>query len=218
MATNQSRWRGNMFGANGPLIIPGKFQAGSTQAIKKGELLEFTGDTNSAWVPLDSDFDMRGNVAIAACEIKSGDREGYYPIIVPRPGDIFELSLATAAGTAQGTRMYYSDSETVTATVGTNVLATAVGSQGYPMQGHTADDASGDAGYTIRTQGFVLVTISAAASVFSLLHRMNAIDLGDAGGFTGLRYNPATTEIEVYIDGTFTHSFKADGTVGDEVS
>ncbi len=169
MATNHVRWVGNLFGASEPLIMLGKFQAGATAAIKRGELLELTGDTNTAWVPMDSDYDMAANVAIANEEIKSGDRAGYYEIIVPRPGDVFEYEIATAAATAVGASLYWSSSEKVAAT-GTNQLGTAVGQEHYPQkQGHLADDASGDAGTTIRSIGYVRMTVKTACSYYAAL-------------------------------------------------
>ncbi len=149
MATNTTRWLRNLDGATEPFVYLALFQAGATQAIKRGELLEFTGDTNTAFVPLDSDFGMVSNIAIANEEIKSGDRAGYYEVIVPRPGDVFEFELDTAAATAYGTALYFDDSETVSAS-GTEPLGYAVGQSHYPdKQGHLADDASGDAGTTI---------------------------------------------------------------------
>lgn len=172
MATNITRWLYNLFGLDKPLVMPGKFQAGATQAIKAGELLELTGDTNTAWVPLDSDFAMAGNVAIAAEEIKSGDRAGYYPIIVPRPGDVFEYELAAADASAIGAPVYFSSSEKITITAGTNVLGDIATHHHYPqMQGHLADDASGDAGTTIKAATHVGITITAAASFWSAIQQ-----------------------------------------------
>jgi len=170
MATNNyARWVGNLNGATEPLIYLGSFQAGSTQAVKAGELLEFTGDTNTDWVPMDSDFEGAGNVAIANEEIKAGDRAGYYEIIVPRPGDMFEFDLATAAATAYGTTLYWSDSETLAAS-GTNELAYAVGQQHYPQkQEHLADGGIADMGTTIKSQATVIVTIELASSLYAKL-------------------------------------------------
>ena len=167
MASNQSRFVRNINGDSEPLIMLGLFQAGSTQAIKRGELLEFTGDTNTAWVPMDSDYAMDSNVAIANEEIKSGDLEGYYEIIVPRPGDVFEFDLATAAATAYGAAMYYSSSEEL-ATSGTYIIGNSIGQTNYPEQGHAADDASGDAGTTITSQSSVQIIIEASNSIYSL--------------------------------------------------
>ena len=41
MATNKAAYVGSVFGANvPPLLVKGKFQAGSTQTVKRGEILE----------------------------------------------------------------------------------------------------------------------------------------------------------------------------------
>ena len=218
MATNHTRWVGSLNGASGPLIMKHLFQAGATQAIKRGELLELTGDSSTAWVPLDSDFAMNGNIAIANEEIKDGDRAGYYEIIVPRPGDVFEFDLATAAATTIGSLLYYSSSEKV-ATSGTNALGVAVGQEHYPdKQGHLADDASGDAGTTVRSTSQIRMTITENASFFAALQRQTAINLGDAGGFSGFLFDATGTSIQAQIDGTLTHSLETDGTVTDEVA
>lgn len=169
MATNRVRWIRNVFGAAEPLVILAKFQAGATQAIKRGEILEFTGDTSSAFVPIDSDFAMRANVAVANEEIKSGDRAGYYEVIIPRPGDVFEFELASASAIVRGTALYYSSSEKV-AVSGTNILGYAVGSEHYPSkQGHLADDAAGDAGTTVRSTSYVRMSFSPHVSYLNTL-------------------------------------------------
>lgn len=169
MATNQKRWVRNLFGAPEPLIMLGLFQAGASQAIKRGEILELTAGGNTQWVPMDSDFSGSANVAIANEEIKSGDRAGYYEIIVPRPGDIFRFAIATAAATAVGTGLYWSDSETLKAT-GSNILAYAAGQEHYPLkQGHLVDDIAPDSGTTIKSQSIVLVTFKEAVSYLKVL-------------------------------------------------
>lgn len=180
MATNNSRYRGNVIhdpdGSKGPLLMLGKFAAGSSQAVKRGELLELTGNTNTEWVPINSDFDMSaaagsgGKVAFAHEEIKSGDLAGYYWIEVPRPGDLWEMDLAAAGATDVGTALYYSDSETVTVTAGTNIVGHAAGQEHYPRhQGHAADDASYDRGTTIKSQSKVILTIEVSNSYYSAM-------------------------------------------------
>jgi hypothetical protein len=170
MATNQVRWVGNIDNdAAKPLIMPGLFQAGATQAIKQGELLELTAETNTEWTPMDSDFAMDSNVAIAWEEIKSGDRAGYYRIMVPRKGDIFEFDYATATNPSIGDAVYWSDSETVT-TSGTNILGYIAGHDHYPAyQGHLSEDNSPDSGETIRTTSTAIFVIRHAASYISAI-------------------------------------------------
>lgn len=171
MAANKSPFKYNLLtGSTQPLIVPGLFQAGATQAIKFGEILEFTGDTNSKWVPLDADEDITVGVAVAACEIKSGDRAGYYPIYVPRPGDVFQFALSAASNPSMGASLYYSDSQTL-ATSGTNVMAFVAGWDHYPYpQGHLADDNSYDAGTTIRSISYVDVTFKISRSWWTVMN------------------------------------------------
>lgn len=172
MASNNTRWIRNLCGASEPCVMLGKFAAGSTQAIKRGEILELTGNTNTEWVPIDSDFAMSADVAIANEEIKSGDRAGYYEIIVPRPGDVFEFELAAATAVAVGASLYYSDSETLTVTAGSNVVGRAVGQEHYPSkQGHLTDDASGDAGTTIKSTAYVRMVFDNDASYFKAVNQ-----------------------------------------------
>ena len=169
MATNRVAWVGNMHGAAKPLVMLGKFETGT--AIKRGEILELTADTNTSWCPLDSDFSQAANIAVANEEVKSGDRMGWYEIIVPRPGDIFEYELATASAIAVGTALTYSSSEKVT-TGGSHALGYAVGQELYPMkQGHVVDDAGPDRGETIRSTSYVRMVFKLAASYYSLWNK-----------------------------------------------
>lgn len=168
MAVNQDPFLYNLItGDTNPLIVPGLFQAGATQAVKRGEILEFTYNTNAAWGPWDSDADITTGIAVAACEIKDGDRAGYYDIIVPRPGDVFQFDIDTAAGTTMGTSLYYSSSQEFSAS-GSHIMAYAVGHHHYPMQGHAADDASGDAGTTVRSISYVDVVFKKTRSWFAI--------------------------------------------------
>lgn len=176
MATNQTRFKFNLLSSNitSPLVMPGNFAAGATQAIKRGELIELTGNTNTEWVPHDSDFAAAGNLAIAGCEVKSGDLAGFREIIVPREGDVFEFALKSSDSQtpAIGAPVYFSSSEEVTTTAGTNVIGAIVGFGHYPYpQGHQANDASFDRGTTKQSVpgGKVLITITKAASYYAAL-------------------------------------------------
>jgi len=170
MADNATRWVGNLGGAAEPLIKLGKFVAGATTAIKRGELIELTGSTNTTWIPIDSDFDMDANIAIMNEEIKSGDLAGYYEIIVPRPDDIFEYELAAASNPSVGAALYFSASDKVTVSAGTNILARVVGQEHYPQkQGHASDDASGDRGTTIRSDTHVRCVIAQDNSYYAAM-------------------------------------------------
>lgn len=175
MATNNHRWLRNELGASKPFIMPGLFQAGATQAIFRGELLERTASTNTKWVPMDSDYDMTGTsdaVAVAGCQIKSGDLAGYYPIQIPRPGDVwkFDLLSTDTQNPTYATAVYWSDSETVTTTAGTNILGYTCGASHYPlMQGFASDGDPIDRGTTLRnvSGGEIEVSIQHTNSLWS---------------------------------------------------
>ena len=166
MASNRAVWVGNMYGCTKPFIMLGKFETG--QAIKRGEILELTADSSSSWVPLDSNFAMSADIAVANEEVFSGDRMGFYEIMVPRPGDVFEFDIATAAATALGTALYYSSSEQVTASASGTVLGYAAGQEHYPLkQGHLTDDAGPDRGESLRTSSKVRMTFKESGSYWA---------------------------------------------------
>lgn len=166
MAVNKAAYVGNMFGAPGPFKFPGKFQAGATQAIKAGEILELS---SGNWIPLDADQSMSAIIAVACCEIKSGDLAGYHDIIVPRPGDIFEFALAAAAAPSPGASLYFSDSQTLTTTAGSNVVATVCDETLLPKQGFQSVSPSFDAGTTILTKAQVRCVFKASVSYYAAL-------------------------------------------------
>ena len=169
MAINRVVWVRNLNGALGPLRMPGLFAAGATKAIKRGEILEQTAGSSDTWVPLDSDFGMNSNVAVADEEVVSGDRAGYYGILVPRPGDVFRFLLAAANDVDIGTPLYFSDSETVTISAGSNIIGNSVGFGHYPFpQGHLSVDGGGDLGVTIPTQLQVEMVFTEVASYWSI--------------------------------------------------
>jgi len=166
---SQSSWRYNMNGAKEPLYYYGLFAAGSSQAIVEGDILEFTGGGNTQWVPIDSDFDYDGNIAVAAEKVKAGDLAGYYKIIVPRPGDVFEYALASGSALAYGTAMTYHGTQSVT-TGGSHTLATATGQGHYPnKQGHLAAGDLFDSGVTIRSTDTVEMVFAETASLWNKL-------------------------------------------------
>lgn len=174
MTAKKARYIGNMFGAPDPApgagLAKGLFAAGASVAIAEGEILEKTGNSNTEWVPWDSDFAASANLAVAFESIKSGDLAGYYWIYVLRPGDIFEFALAAASAIALGTALYFSDSVTFTVTPGTNIVARSVGTTHYPAnQGHTSDDASASKGTTIKSTSTVHVCFKQSVTYFSAL-------------------------------------------------
>lgn len=173
------RWYDNMINRNdtGPLVIPALFQAGATQAITKGQMLERTADTNTRWVPLDSDFDMTtvtdGGLVIAACDIASGDPAGYYPVWVPRPGDRWIFDKAATGADALGTALYFSSATALTITAGTNIIATISGySEQYPsFQNRLSKGVVGDEGEALVSVADAVCSFRNAVSHFARLQR-----------------------------------------------
>jgi hypothetical protein len=170
MATNQNRFIENVYGAPGPLVMLGVFQAGGTQAAKRGEMFYL----NTNFLPVTADLNCSASLAIVNEEIKSGDRAGYYEIIVPRPGDIFEFDLDTAAGTAVGAGLYLGatyPTESFAAS-GSHPTAYACGQSHYPLkQGHLSDDAGPDMGVTVRTASRVRCMFELASSYFAAFNK-----------------------------------------------
>jgi hypothetical protein len=163
MASNHARFVRNLSGANEPLVMLGLFQAGGTQAIKRGEMLKISGGN---FVPMSADYNAAADLAIAAEEIRVGDLAGYYEIIVPRPDDVFEFDILTAAATAVGTGLYTYTSEKFQAS-GSNIVAYAVGQEHYPLkQNHASDGEPADNGVTVRTISVVRVIFELASSYY----------------------------------------------------
>lgn len=155
-------------GAPGPFFPETglKCQAGTTQAIANGQLLELS---SGNFIPLTTDKSMTATVAVAHDPVKAGDLAGYYKHVVPRPGDVFEADLLSTDSQAPvaGTALYVSSDGVLTTTAGTNIIGYVVGHDGYPqLQGHKSDDASHDRGTTIGAcpNGKVLFTFKEAVS------------------------------------------------------
>ncbi len=162
-SNNHARFVSNAFGATDPLVMLGLFKAGSTSVVKAGEVLELS---NTKFVPLNADQSNSATIAIANEEIKDGDRAGYYEIIVPRPGDIFDYALNTASNPSVGASLYWISSESF-ATSGSQAMAQVAGQTHYPLkQGHLADDASSDTGTTIRSVSRVQLTFKLSVSYY----------------------------------------------------
>lgn len=158
----------------GPMVYKGKVQAGATQAIAEGQLLERTADTNTRWIPIDSDHDATAGsgLAIAAHPIASGDLAGFYDIlVVARPGDVFEADLAAAAAVEPETALYYS-SPTALATSGSNILGYSVAGPNHPAgQNRLSQGQLGDNGETFRSTSKVWFTFRAAVSFYKTIQK-----------------------------------------------
>ena len=156
----------------GPRVVLGKFQAGATQAIAAGQLLERTADTNSRFVPIDSDHDATSTkLAVAAQDISSGDLAGFYEVWEIMDGDVWEADLAAASAMAPETALYYS-SPTAFATSGSNVLGYSTQGPNHPApQKRLSQGQLGDEGETFRSTNKVQMIFRKAVSTYSLKQR-----------------------------------------------
>lgn len=136
-AVNKSPWIRNLVGAP-VLLFPGKVQAGSTQAIKKGEICTYD-ETSGYFIPLDAVADARYSLAIANEEQKAADLERYMEFIALRPEDVFEFVLDASAQIVLGDGLEptASDSQKLTRDVDGNAVAFYVGTDNYPQSGTT---------------------------------------------------------------------------------
>jgi len=143
MAVNKYPWVRNIQGAENPLIIMGKVQAGSTQAIKRGEICTFN-ETAGYFKPIDAVADYVYSLAITNEEQKSGDLERYMEFIAIREGDVFEFELAAAAQAEYGyaLELTASNSQKLTYDADGNAVAFVVGRQNYPTEGTTLRNIS----------------------------------------------------------------------------
>ena len=165
MATSQVRYVRNIFGAPGPFLFPGKFQAGSTQEIRRGEFLKLSGGN---FVPLSTDESMSAVVAIADCDIRPGQLAGFYNVLVPRPGDVFQCVLDASGVATPGANLYIAGSQTLTLTTGSNAFGDVCDEAACPIQ-KGPSDVGADQGTTVATVMRVNFTIKAANSYYAAL-------------------------------------------------
>lgn len=165
MASNNTRYIDNIYHKSAALEIPGLLKAGSDQLIKAGEILHL--DTGY-FIPLDADQSNSAILAIAACDIKVGDLAGYYPIIIPRPGDRFIFALDTANNPAITTALYYSSSEELSES-GSQALGYVVDHNHYPRQTHASESISSDAGTTLSDRSNIIMSFKLSTSYYAAI-------------------------------------------------
>ena len=137
-AVNKSPWVRNILGASEPLIILGKVQAGSSQAIKAGEICVYN-ETSGYFVPANAAADLRYGLAISNEEQKAADSARYMEFIGIRDSDVFEFVLAAADTCEYGDALTLTASDSQMLTYDADGLAVAfvVGRQNYPETGVT---------------------------------------------------------------------------------
>lgn len=171
MAVNLDPYAGNLIYPEIKLPLKKKvlFQAGATQAIKRGEICAKTASTNTKFTPIAADSDFSTvKLVIAAEEIQAGDKEGYYWAWVPRPGDVWEFDLASASNPAIGAALYYSTSQAL-ALSGSNALGYSVGDDHIPKQEPAVISPYADAGVTLRNMTKVKMGFRLTYSLWSAM-------------------------------------------------
>jgi len=143
MATNKDPFVYSRNKDGKPVMFKGLVQAGSTQAIKRGELCTWN-ETTGYFIPVNAVADHRYWLAIAAEEQKASGRPEltairYIDFYALHPNDIFEFALAAAAAIAYGDpyTLTAADSQKLTAAVGAFAVAISVGDGNYPQEEDT---------------------------------------------------------------------------------
>jgi len=138
MAENLSPFVRNKYGTK-ETIFPGKVQAGSTQAIKRGEICCYN-KTSGYWVPVSAVADGELYLlAISNEEQKAADVARYMEFIAPKPGDEFEFEIAAPRQVAQGEGFILtaSNSQKLTYSGTAFPVFLACGDDNYPQTGTT---------------------------------------------------------------------------------
>jgi len=163
---NAYTYNKSLSGGREPLRVLVPFSAGSSATVERGAILELA---SGNFIELDADQSMAGVIAVADEEIKATSLAGYYPVIVPRPGDVFDYDLSAAANPSRGDSLYWVSATTLT-TSGSNILCKVFDHSGYPQQQGRADVGDVlDRGTTIRNTTRVSVMFLAAVSYYVAL-------------------------------------------------
>lgn len=147
MAENLNPYMGNLDGATEPFIASLKVQAGSTAAIKMGEICS-KDETSGYMTPVDAIADNKWKLAVAAEEQKASGSGNhairYMKFYIPRPGDKFEFELSAAAQVAAGDALILvaSESQQLTRDVDGVPVAFVVGSSNVPDIGTSLEKIS----------------------------------------------------------------------------
>lgn len=147
-----------------PVVFKGLVQAGSTQAIKVGEICTWD-ETTGYFKPVDAVADHRYMLAIAKEEQKASGRAElvnarYIDFYALHPDDVFEFPLAAARSLVLGDpfTLTASDSQKLTYGSGAFAVAINVDDNHYPQEEDT----------TIRNQSYARVSFNPAVTWWGL--------------------------------------------------
>lgn len=137
MASNKYPFSYNL-GGKDPLIFPGKVQAGSSQAIVRGEICTYD-ETTGYFIPVNAVADQRYSLAVANEEQKSDGLARYMEFIALRKDDVFEFEIDASAQVelGDGLTLTASNSQKLTRDVDGQAVAFSVGDSNYPETGTT---------------------------------------------------------------------------------
>jgi hypothetical protein len=157
---------GNLGGLK-PLIKLVKFAAGSGTTVEPGDACLLGG---GVFAPITSDTAMTAGVAIAQERITVYHLAGYYPALIPQPGDLFKATLASASAADRGQNVFITAAAQTLATSGSNQFGDVVDHAGFPLeQGDPTVGDVADRGTTIQSVTTVFITIKAANSYLAAL-------------------------------------------------
>lgn len=181
MAVNKDPFRWTQRKDGTADIFKGLVQAGSTQAIKIGEICTFN-ETTGYWTPVDAVADHKYMLAISKEEQKATGRaeltgSRYIDFYSLHPEDVFEFELAAARSLAIGDTftLTASDSQKLTYSAAAFPVAMNVSCSHYPQEEDT----------TIRNQSYAWVTFNPTVSYwglkrsFATRHHPRIISTGD---------------------------------------
>ena len=170
-------------------MFKGLVQAGSTQAIKRGEICTWN-ETTGYFIPIDAVADFRYPLAIAAEEQKASGRHElvaarYIKFYSLHPEDVFEFEIVTAAGVAVGDpyTLTATTTQKLTAAAGAFCVANVVGDSHYPQEEDT----------TIRNQSYARFSFNPCVSYWGFRFSKLA---GGNGGRKVLTISSAETLLE----------------------
>ena len=158
-AVNKAPWVKNLGGDEKPVRMLIPVDAGSSYAIKRGEICKIGKNTTGCAGPVTTASDCT-YIVIADEEQKSTDVARMMHFIVPRPEDVFEFALSAAFAVTLGQTYSISDSQTLA--IGTsNILARIAGDENCP--------APAEKSVTRRSLSYARVIIDLKASYWSAL-------------------------------------------------
>ena len=158
-----------------------KVQAGSTQAIKIGELCNYN-ETAGYAVPISAAGDEIYPLCISAEEQKSTDLERFILFYTLDPDDVFEFELAAARSLAigDGFVLTSSNSQKLTYSAVLQLIAFQVDTDHYP-----------ETGTTVRNQSYARVTFDPAFTYWGL-HQTRV-------GWGKTKYTTQTSALTLYV-------------------